>query len=136
MEKTQEPKTPLVSRSARPSFWQTLREVEEQVELPTLADTEGCLDPLYPEICRIITEVLMMDPGHEIKISGELFFTGMVQDIFKSLTAEHLQLVKDNFDKVTKEIKAKKSYLRTALYNSAFELEAHYANLVNRDLGY
>lgn len=74
-----------------------------------------------------------MDPGSKIKISNELLEAYIVQEIFGELTLEHLILVRDNFQNQTELVKKKRAYLRNALYNSVFELQAHYTNLVNHD---
>lgn len=136
MQKNYEIKMPTISPSVRQSFWEILSQVQEQVELPTLADENGEINPLYLEMCKVMTEILRHNPDSEIYIAKETLQADLVQEIMVSLTSEHLKLVYENFQKITYEIKSKKAYLRTALYNSAFELESHYANQVNKDLGY
>ena len=86
------------------------------------------------ELCYIIAEVYIIDPDSKIKISDEILDAYLVQEIFRELTLEHLRLVKDNFEDQIELIKNKRAYLRTALYNSVFEIEAHYTNLVNHDM--
>jgi hypothetical protein len=85
------------------------------------------------ELCYIIAEVYIIDPDSKIKISDEVLDAYLVQEIFRELTLEHLRLVHDNFRDLTQLVKNKRAYLRSALYNSVFEIEAHYLNLVNHD---
>ena len=87
------------------------------------------------ELCYIIAEVYIIDPDSKIKIADEILDAYLVQEIFRELTLQHLELVENNFGDQTELIKNKRAYLRTALYNSVFEFEAHYKNLVKHDLG-
>ena len=116
---------------SRPSFREAFRRAAEQVEL-------HCCEPIetepFRELCYIIAEVYMLDPYSRIKIADETLDAYLVQDIFKELELDHLRLVYHNFRKQTKLIRNKRAYLRTALYNSVFEFEAHYTNLVAHDL--
>jgi len=48
--------------------------------------------------------------------------------VFSLLTAEHLQYVIEHFNSLTYHVTHKKSYLRTALYYSIFELASAAAN--------
>ena len=86
------------------------------------------------ELCYIIAEVYIIDPDSKIKIADEILDAYLVQEIFRELTLQHLELVESNFGDQTELIKNKRAYLRTALYNSVFEIEAHYTNLVNHDM--
>ena len=120
------------SRPVRPSFREAFRRAAQQTELRCF---EG-----YPreyfmrELCYIIAEVYIIDPDSKIKIADEILDAYLVQEIFRELTLEHLRLVNDNFKDQTELVKNKRAYLRTALYNSVFEIEAHYTNLVNHDM--
>ena len=116
---------------SRPSFREAFRRAAEQVEL-------RCCEPIetehFRELCYIIAEVYMLDPYSRIRIADEIFDAYLVQDIFAELELDHLRLVWNNFRSQTSIIRNKRAYLRTALYNSVFELTAHYANLASHDL--
>lgn len=118
-------------RPSRPSFREAFRRAAEQVELQ-------CSEPIEKdhlrELCYIIAEVYMFDPDSRIKISDEIIDAYLVQEIFEELELEHLRLVWANFSAQTRLIRNKRAYLRTALYNSVFELNAHFTNLVTHDL--
>lgn len=120
------------SRPVRPSFREAFRRAARQVEL-NCSDI-GEKDALR-ELCYIIAEVYIIDPDSKVKISDEILDAYLVQEIFGELTLEHLRLVHDNFHDQTDLVKNKRAYLRTALYNSVFEINAHYTNLVKHDLG-
>lgn len=118
-------------RPVRPSFREAFRRAAAQVELDCCSPSER---DLLRELCYIIAEVYILDPDSHVKISDESLDAYLVQEIFGELTLEHLRLVRDNFTEQTEPIKNKRAYLRAALYNSVFEIESHYTNLVNRDL--
>ncbi len=118
-------------RPVRPSFREAFSRAARQVELDCSSPSE--ID-LLRELCYIIAEVYILDPDSRVKISDELLDAYLVQEIFGELTLEHLQLVRDNFMDRTEVVKNKRAYLRAALYNSVFEKEAHYTNLVNHDM--
>ena len=120
------------SRPVRPAFREAFRRAAQQVEL-NCSDI-GEKDALR-ELCYIIAEVYIIDPDSKVKISDEILDAYLVQEIFGELTLEHLRLVHSNFHDQTDLVKNKRAYLRTALYNSVFEINAHYTNLVKHDLG-
>lgn len=80
------------------------------------------------EMCAIMAEAYMMDPADKIRISGEWLEVYIVQQVFGELTDEHVLQVLDDYNKVTSEIKNKKAYLRTMLYNVVFCLGASTRN--------
>ena len=117
-------------RSVRPSFREAFSRAAEQVELHSCEIFER--DALR-ELCYILAEVYIIDPDSKIKISDEELDAYLVQEIFGELTLEHLRLVRDNFSAQCSLIKNKRAYLRAALYNSVFEFEAHFTNIVQHD---
>jgi hypothetical protein len=119
-------------RPVRPSFYEILEEVKVQVEFDCFKDREKAQ---ANEICLIITEVMKLNPENEIKIAGVMLSVGMVQEVYGSLENDHIALVLENFQKVTYEIRNKKAYLRTAIYNAVFEFESHYENQYRKDFG-
>ncbi len=123
-------------RSLRPSFREAISRAERQVgyrEMEKRALTR-CAElelRLIHEMCAIIAEVYMMDPGGRIRISGEWLDVYTAQEVLREITAEHVQAVYDQYTKVCESIRNKKAYLRTMLYNSVFSLEAGYENDFN-----
>ena len=106
-----------------------LEHVMLQVEYPCLADLHfKQIDPLYKELCLIIAEILLANPNSSIKVNGEYVCTRLIQDVFSKIRNHHVQLVFNNFCDVSTRVFNKKAYLRTALYNSVFEYEAHFVN--------
>jgi hypothetical protein len=124
----------LRDRSLRPSFREAISRAERQVERDAIVSDRVASPELVREICMIIAEVYMMDPSGPIRISGEWLDGHVVQQVFGELTREHVQMVAGEFCRLTNDIRNKKAYLRTALYNSVFSIEAHYTNRVNHDL--
>ena len=120
-----------INPSVRLSFQAVLEDVKRQVEYDRFEDdceqAEG--------ICKIIAEVLKLNPEGEIKVGEERIPVSMMQEVFRELQFEHVEFALAKYGKVTSLICNKKAYIRTALYNSYFELEVHYVNQVNHDLG-
>ncbi|MBQ4065977.1 MAG: hypothetical protein IJD10_07740 [Clostridia bacterium] len=85
------------------------------------------------ELCAIIAEVRIMRPLFMVKVGGEALEVGLVKEIFDELTHEHLAMVIENFKACDYPIRNKKAYLRTALYNAVFELDAEVWNRVSCD---
>lgn len=119
------------SQSARLSFREAYRRAAAQTEMQACTDSRK---GMMTELCYIIAEVYMMDTNSKIAVGGDPLDAYLVKDVFEELRYPHLEMVTDNFERETKRIKNKRAYLRTALYNSVFELEAHYTNLVKWEL--
>ncbi len=119
--------------TSRPSLFQTLAEVKKQVEFEHFGrkiKTTGYVhfDPLYEEICLIIAEVLVRPPESVMRIRGSEIETGIVQEVYRALTNEHVQMVYENFNAQASHVYKKSAYLQTSLYNAVFELNANYTN--------
>lgn len=118
-----------ISSSSRVlSFDETVGEVTRQLEVECL-ESRGYSKPQILEICMIIAEIYMRNPNGSVRIGKELLDNSIVQQVYRKLTAEHVDMVMDNLSHIKTVIHNKKQYIRTALYQSVFELEAHYANL-------
>ena len=131
------PSSPVKSR---PSLFQTLAQVKEQVEYENFGEINkrtGCamVDPLIDELCLIIAEVLVRPPESKMRIRGMEIETAIVQEVYGALTNGHIEMVRDNFRVQTQIIHNKSAYLQTALYNAVFEYHSHYTNLVKHDMG-
>lgn len=113
----------------RLSFREAIAKAEEQIELEAIDSFRS----EARELCMIMAEVWMMDPRGAIKISGEVLETYLVQQVLQEVTCEHVKLVLQKFHGINYLVQNKKAYLRAALYNSVFELGAHYSNLVSQN---
>ena len=114
-------------------FYEIVEDVKANIDFECFGITQK---EQAEEICLIIAEVLKLPPETKVRIAGNDLTADMVATIFHRLTHEHITLVMENYGKAAYEIHHKKTYLRTALYNSVFEIESHYANLVKTDLGW
>ena len=123
-----------VNPSLRPSFRSAISRAEAQVEHRSLIEHWGKDARLVREICMIIAEVYMMDPDKPIRISGEWLDGHVVQQVFGELQSDHVGMVIEEFCRLNNEVRNKKAYLRTSLYNSVFSIDAHYTNRVNCDM--
>lgn len=120
-----------ICQSVCQSFSSVLKNIREQIELESFSKST---QPQANEIALIMAEVMIMSEHAKIRIESEDKSAEMAQTIFRSITHEHVQLVLEKFSKITYPVFNKKAYLRTALYNSVFELESHYSNLVEVNL--
>ena len=120
-----------ICQSVCQSFSSVLKNIREQIELDSFSKPT---QPQANEIALIMAEVMIMSEHAKIRIESEDKSAEMAQTIFRSITHEHVQLVLEKFSKITYTVFNKKAYLRTALYNSVFELESHYSNLVEVNL--
>ncbi len=111
-------------------FQAVLDQVRSQLDIDSLLEVDLQTD----ELCYIIAETLLLSPTVEIKIAGNKMSAGIVQEIYSLLRWDHIALVKENLSKITYEINHMKTYLRTALYNSFFELESTTQNRINKDV--
>lgn len=85
------------------------------------------------ELIMIIAEMYSLYPLAPVKINGEKRQAGTVSEVYSRLESDHLKFCINKFQEVRYEIKYRKSYFRTALYNSVFECESYYENAVRRD---
>ena len=69
-----------------------------------------------------------LPPEAEVQIGGQKLPAGMVCEIYECLTNEHIRNVIKNYEAAEYEIKFKKTYLRTAIYNEVFEFESRNVN--------
>lgn len=124
---------------SRPSLFETLDAVKAQVEYQAFAEKlpngNMRIDPLIEEICLVIAEVLVKPPESIMRIRGSEIESAIVQEVYRKLTFEHIELVFHNFRQQTHIVHHKSAYFQTALYNVVFELNAHYTNLVATDFG-
>lgn len=114
------------NQSVNLSFDEIAERVKEQIDYDCFSFTELMQ---VTEVVYIITELHTMYPQDKLRIGGELKTVSAVSDIYTRLTHEHVKYVLNNFNKIPYFIHNKKAYLRTALYNSAFELECAEKNL-------
>ena len=84
----------------------------------------------------IIAEVKKLPDDAAVRIAGNDLPAEMVALIFDRIEHGHVIEVMRHYQEATYEIKHTKTYLRTALYNSVFEMEARIDNEVRKDMGY
>lgn len=104
---------------------EVLQEVREQVELDCISTQS---QRQAEELCLIIAEVYKLPKQTPVRIGGQQLPAEMVQEVYLMLAAEHIEQVISNFGQAEYPIRFKKTYLRTALYNVAFEYESGIAN--------
>ena len=83
------------------------------------------------EIALIMAEVMTLPEDFTISIGGEKLPVELVREVYRNLENEHIKFVIEKFKGIDREIKHRKSYLRTALYNAPFETESDAVNFYN-----
>ena len=114
----------------RVGFMEWLERIRQSVEVETFCRKDR---PQAEELCKIIAEVMVLPSESPMQIGRTKIAAGTVAEVYSLLTAEHLEIVIRNFNNLDYEVKYKRSYLRTALYNAVFEAEstvAQWANLI------
>lgn len=106
-------------------FAEAMQTIAEQIELDCFPKE---YIPQAREFCLIIAEVYMLPPSADIQIAGQKMTVALVQGIYAMLNHEDIMSVMDNVEKATYEIKHKKTYVRTALYNEVFVRETRAIN--------
>lgn len=96
-----------------------------RIELDTFSSSDKAF---AKEIALIIAEVLRLPETAEIRIDGNKLPSSMVKEVFALVEREHVENVMESFRSAKYEIRHKKTYLRTALYNAVFEIESRVEN--------
>lgn len=118
--------------SSRLSFKDAIAKAKNQIDINSFRVSDR---GMANEIISMIAEIYMLNDSIPIKIAGDMLDAYTVKQVFEEIREDHVQLVIDNYAKITYIVNYKKSYIRTALYNAVFEIESHYTNLVNCDMG-
>ena len=104
---------------------EVLKLIKAQIELDTFSPTDK---DFAKEIALIIAEVMRLPETALIRIDGNGLPAGMVQEVLAMVEREHVEGVILAYRRAKYEIRHKKTYLRTALYNSVFEMESRIEN--------
>lgn len=74
-------------------------------------------------IATIIAEVLFADDNADINISGIPYKAEWVKETYRIINHDDVKAIIEKIDKIRKEIRNPKNYLRTAIYNAVNERE-------------
>lgn len=112
--------------SSRPSvgFAETVEAVKEQIEIDCI---DHCREQAE-EMAWIVAEIYRLPPETQVRIAGVGIRAEDVQEVYRRLTCEHIRYAIERFNALETEIKSKKSYIRTVLYNAAFEYRSAIEN--------
>ena len=106
----------------------------KQVTLAELVAADPDRYGSYRELVRIAADVYTHRPEAPIAVGGEMVTYKYLQEIFRSLTGEHIEYVLDKLEEYEQEIRYKKAFLRTALANAVFEMNVGLTNKVRADM--
>ena len=109
-------------------FGTALAAVREQIDISVMPPLDRAQ---AEEIALIIAEVMCLSPEAEISIGREKHPASFVCEIYGRIDSDRVRAVIRRYREATYKITHPKSYLRTALYNSVFDLEAKTENEVN-----
>ena len=105
------------------SFREAITLAEEQVDYRGM-DYEDKYRPLVHDMCRAMAEVYMAPEGMEMKVNGEPMTAGMIAEVYRELTDEHVLNLASRLYGGWNCVGHPKAYLRSALYNVVFEFES------------
>ena len=110
------------SHGHRPvGLMEMLELTKDRIEIETFFPSDRAF---AGEIALIIAEVMRLPETAEIRIDGNRLPAGMVREVYAMIERDHVASVMAGYRRAKYEIRHKKTYLRTALYNSLFELES------------
>lgn len=107
------------------SFFEILQNVREQINIECFVESDRSQ---VNEIIMMIAEMYCLPSDAAVQIGGQKLPASMVKDVYSLLTEDHIREVVANYEKATYQIKFKKTYIRTALYNEVFEHESRFVN--------
>jgi hypothetical protein len=112
------------SPSVSPSvFGRMLETVRQQVDWELVRKIAGKrFGPIVDAAIKVMAEVYMLGDDYTIEIAGESVPAGMVKEIYRELTADHVIYAVNCFMRASSLIVSKKRYMRACLYNAYFEL--------------
>ncbi len=115
------------------SFSEACAAVSAQIELETIPTQDKAF---AKNLANIMADVMSTSPEKAIKINGEFMPASRVTEVYREVDNDHVRAIIRNFRKIRHKIQNTTPYLRTALYNSVFELEAQTENEVAVDMPY
>lgn len=80
------------------------------------------------DIAMIIAEIYRLPPYVSVSIGGVDLSALMVAEVYSMITSDHVEYVLENLRTRRYQIKSMKTYLRTMLYNSVFDITARMDN--------
>ena len=89
--------------------------------------------PIAAELVRVLAEAACLPSGCMVRIGGASMPASLVQEVYELVGFEQVEYVIKKFRLVQYEIRCPKAYLRTALYNSVFEMETALENEINSE---
>jgi hypothetical protein len=89
--------------------------------------------PIASEIVKILSETACLPAGCFVRIGGDPLPALLVQEVYELVGFEQVEYVIKKFRGVQYKIRSTKAYLRTALYNSVFEMETALENEINSE---
>ena len=113
------------------SFGSLMTMIRQQIEASAFRRED---QSQVEEIVRILAEMFVLPADVTVSIGGIKMPAAFVREIYGILEHDHVELVLRKYRQQAHAIRCPKSYLRTALYNAAFELESRVTNDVAQDL--
>lgn len=105
----------------------TLSVVQENIDYEGLKVSHANDMPLIDEFVRIMVDAIL-SKGQTVRIGGEEKPRALVKSALMKLNYFHLEHTLSQFKAYSKQIRKKKQYILSMLYNSSMELEAGIVN--------
>ena len=120
------------SSQVKRSFTETVNDIANKIELECFPDEDK---DLAKEMILIISEIMWLPPSAPVRIAKIDVSAKFVGEIYEKITHEHVCYVLNALKNISDKIKFKKTYCRTMLYNSVFEIETDTQIQANKILG-
>lgn len=112
--------SPSVSLSV---FGRMVQTVRDQIDWERVRKIAGRrYSPIVDAAIKVMAEVYMLGDDYALEIAGESVPAGMVKEIYRALTSDHVIYAVNCFMRASSLIVSKKRYMRACLYNAYFEL--------------
>lgn len=110
--------------SVSPSvFGRMLETVRDQIDWELVRKiARRRYSPIIDAAIKVMAEVYMLGDDYTLEIAGESVPAGMVKEIYRALTYDHVVYAVNCFMRASSLIVSKKRYMRACLYNAYFEL--------------
>ena len=113
-----EPENDIRTTPRRPSFTDIATDYARQIGIQHSAPGDR---EIMWELARIMAEVRLMSPSAVLTVDGEELEADVVCQVFDTLREEQAAEVIRRYRENAQNVKRIRPYLRTLLYNSAFE---------------
>ncbi len=116
------------SSQVKGTLTEELKRIAAQIDAKSFKKSEQAQ---VIDLAMIMAEIKLLPDDALVRIAGNDLPVGLVSEIYDKIENDHIRMVLSKFKKVNYEVRHLKTYHRTALYNSVFEIESRIENELN-----